>query len=319
MLSAQDVKMAYRLILGREPESSAVIEDHRQSETLDALRDRFLQSSEFRSRTHLPVQSDFDYGPPLTVETELEPPVLKQMFERVERCWQALGKTEPYWSVISSEQFRSKTFNAHETEFYESGKGEAERLLAWLVRNHIEPSSIRTCCEYGCGVGRATGGLSSHFARIFAYDISEPHLELARQHLLQAGRTNVTLRRIDSIASLSSLEPVDLVFSVIVLQHNPPPVIAHILRMLLRSLNGGGVAFFQVPIYARGYSFTAKEYLRSTAPASTSEMHLLAQSTVFQIAREEGCIVLEVQPDLYVRTAGWASNTFLLRRLETAK
>ncbi len=53
MLSAQDVEMAYRLLLGREPESSAVVEDHRRVESLDALRDRFLQSPEFRSRTLL--------------------------------------------------------------------------------------------------------------------------------------------------------------------------------------------------------------------------------------------------------------------------
>lgn len=314
MLSAQDVEMAYRLLLGREPESSAVVEDHRRVESLDALRDRFLQSPEFRSRTLRPIQTEIDYCPALAIDTDLEPPVLRQMFERVERCWHELGNTEPFWSVISADKFRSKTFNSHEVEFYNSGKGEAERLLGWLVRNRIDPASIRTCCEYGCGVGRATGGLSSHFDRVFAYDISEPHLALARQHLLKGGRSNVTLRRIDSIASLSDLERVDVVFSIIVLQHNPPPVIAHILRMLLRSLNAGGVAFFQVPTYALGYEFDARKYLQSKAPASNSEMHLLPQSTIFRIALEEGCAVLEVQPDLYVRTQRWVSNTFLVQR-----
>jgi SAM-dependent methyltransferase len=319
MLSEQDVEMAYRLLLGREPESSAVVEDHRRVESLDALRDRFLQSPEFRIRTQRPIQTDVDYCPPLAIDTDLEPSVLRQMFERVERCWRELGNTEPYWSVISSDEFRSNIFNSHEAEFYDSGKGEAERLLAWLVRNHIDAASIRTCCEYGCGVGRATGGLSSAFERVFAYDISEPHLELARRHLLKDKRSNVTLHRIDSIASLSNLEHVDVVFSVIVLQHNPPPVIAHILMMLLRSLNDGGLAFFQVPTYAFGYEFDARKYLRSKAPADTCEMHLLPQPTIFRIVREEGCAVLEVQPDLYVRTPRWVSNTFLVQRDKTLK
>jgi 2-polyprenyl-3-methyl-5-hydroxy-6-metoxy-1,4-benzoquinol methylase len=319
MLSAHEVEMAYRLILGREPESSAVVEDHRRVESLDALRDRFLQSPEFRSRTLRPIQTDIDYCPALKIDTDLEQSVLRKMFERVERCWQGLGNTEPYWSVISADKFRSNTFNSHEAEFYNSGKGEAVRLLAWIARNHIDPASIRTCCEYGCGVGRATGGLSSHFERVFAYDISEPHLNLARQHLLKEGRSNVTLHRIDSIASLSNLEHVDVVFSIIVLQHNPPPVIAHILRMLLRSLNPGGLAFFQVPTYALGYEFDAKHYLKSPPPAATCEMHVLPQSNIFRIALEEGCAVLEVQPDLYVRTQRWVSNTFLVQRDQARK
>jgi len=84
--------------------------------------------------------------------------------------------------------------------------------------------------------------------------------------------------------------------------------------MILRSLNPGGVAFFQVPTYALGYEFDAKNYLQSPPPASTCEMHLLPQSNIFRIALEEGCAVLEVQPDLYVRTQRWVSNTFLVQR-----
>jgi len=44
------------------------------------------------------------------------------------------------------------------------------------------------------------------------------------------------------------------------------------------------------------------------------EMHLLPQSVIFRIVRDEGCSILEVQPDTYVGSPQWISNTFLIQR-----
>jgi hypothetical protein len=103
--------------------------------------------------------------------------------------------------------------------------------------------------------------------------------------------------------------------SIIVLQHNPPPVIAHILRMLLRSLRPGGVAYFQVPTYRSGYTFDSHRYLTDDVTPGAFEMHLLPQSVVFQVVEQEGCAVLEVQPDHWVGRPEWLSNTFLVQRV----
>jgi SAM-dependent methyltransferase len=315
MVSPQDVEMAYRLILGREPELASVVEAHCvRYAGLAELRESFLRSGEFVARTFIPVSPEFDQGPPLSVDVELSPSSLDQMFQRVEQCWRLLGNTEPYWSVVSCDQFKSGVFNANAGQFYESGRQDAKRLLAWLARNRIDSASINSCSEYGCGVGRITSGLSSHFPRVFAYDISAPHLELARQHLSGEGRSNVTFNKIDTISSLSTLERVDLVVSVVVLQHNPPPVIAHVIRMLLRSLNSRGLAYFQVPTYKVGYDFNARKYLESPSSTPDYEMHLLPQSSIFRILRDEGCVALEVQTDSYLGEPSWVSNTFLVQK-----
>ena len=55
---------------------------------------------------------------------------------------------------------------------------------------------------------------------------------------------------------------VDLLYSVLVMQHNPPPVIAELLRAFLGRVNVGGFAFFQVPTYAENYEFTLDRYVR---------------------------------------------------------
>jgi SAM-dependent methyltransferase len=321
MLSRTEVELAYRLILGREPESDAVIDGHRRNaNSLVELREAFLNSAEFRSHrgsngSEVPsLPTKIDHGPPMAVEIDLDPTMLQKVWERVEQCWQALGQTEPYWSVASCDQFKSRVFEAHEAEFYATGNVDVMRLLAWLARNHVDVNKLSSCVEYGCGVGRVTAWLSTHFTKVYGYDISPAHLKLAQESLQNKGRLNVVLERLETISALSRLPRVDLIFTVIVLQHNPPPVIAYILRSLLRSLNPRGIAFFQVPTYALGYVFDSRQYLQSASSTTSFEMHLLPQSSIYEIVHDEGCIVREVQPDYYVGDPNWVSNTFLVQK-----
>jgi SAM-dependent methyltransferase len=111
------------------------------------------------------------------------------------------------------------------------------------------------------------------------------------------------------------LPNVDFIYSVIVLQHNPPPIIAYVIRQFLRALNAGGVALFQVPTYRLGYEFVLNKYLSNEAKKSEMEMHVLTQDRIFEIIRQEGGKIIEVLED------GWTglgykelSNTFLVQK-----
>ncbi len=317
MVTREQVVQAYRLILGREPENEEVIEHHIGThEDVDSLRMAMLQSAEFRqaalaSSWLLPM----DECPRIDVETAVAGErELRALFERVAGSWNAFGASEPYWSVLTGEEFRMDRFDEHAQEYLGSGESDVTRLLAWLERNGIKPASLAMCLEYGCGTGRITRWLAGRFERVWACDISEPHLKLAREYLAGAGCGNVELALVSGVASLDELPSADLVFSVIVLQHNPPPLIAHVLRRLLDVLRPGGVAFFQVPTYARGYRFKVADYLRSRPRTDRVEMHLLPQRDVFSIAAASGCETLEVLPDGCVGDPDWISNTFLVRK-----
>ena len=86
----------------------------------------------------------------------------------------------------------------------------------------------------------------------------------------------MTLRHVRTVDEMVNLERVDLVYSLIVLQHNPPPVIRLIVRAFLKALNPGGVAYFQVPTYRGGYRFSPGEYLENEAKKHVMmEMHVL--------------------------------------------
>jgi trans-aconitate methyltransferase len=109
-------------------------------------------------------------------------------------------------------------------------------------------------------------------------------------------------------------EPFDLWFSRIVLQHNSPPVMALILRRALSLLAPGGVAVFQVPTYAKNYSFRLDGYLNRIAGEGEIEMHVLPQPVVFAIAASAGCTPMEVLEDGSVGIAGWQSSTFVFHK-----
>jgi hypothetical protein len=107
----------------------------------------------------------------------------------------------------------------------------------------------------------------------------------------------------------------DLWFSRIVLQHNPPPVIAMILRRAFALLSPGGLAIFQVPTYAIGYRFVVKEYLREVGRQHGIEMHVLPQRAILEIAQQAGCTLLEVREDASAGNPGsWLSNMFVFQK-----
>ena len=70
--------------------------------------------------------------------------------------------------------------------------------------------------------------LSTLFSRVIAVDISIAHLDLCRLKLEEEKVENVELRHMETIRSLDTLPEVDAFYSVIVLQHNPPPIMAAI-------------------------------------------------------------------------------------------
>jgi SAM-dependent methyltransferase len=156
--------------------------------------------------------------------------------------------------------------------------------------------------------------LSKRFDWVFGYDISRSHLDLADHHLTGLGVKNVSLTQVRFPRDLENLPKVDLVYSIMVLQHNPPPIIAAIIRQFMRALNRGGIAFFQVPTYRKDYYFRLSNYLKQTV-RHEMEMHVLPQHIVFNILAEENGKIIEVLEDeLTGLRCGERSNTFVVKK-----
>jgi hypothetical protein len=121
-----------------------------------------------------------------------------------------------------------------------------------------------------------------------------------------------------TLGVLGEIGRVDLFFTTIVLQHNPPPVIAKAVEGLLGCLAEGGYGYFQVPTYRLNYHFAAASWLEAgAAGVRNMEMHSLPQRVLFEIFERCGCRVIEVAEDgsTGIRNV-FRSNVFLVQKRE---
>lgn len=309
---------AYRLCLDREPENNQVIEEHlRKCASIKQLRDNFIYSTEFREKNptlHVPVLIGDE--PSMTIEDVCAERDLQELFDHIQRTWEQLGHREPHWSVVVAEEYQRANIEAREEQFYQTGEQHVAQLFGSLARNQVQTRGFRTCLDYGCGVGRITRHLSKRFEKVLAYDISLPHLRCAEDYLVKENISNVTFGHIQRVSEIQALPKADVVYSMLVLQHNPPPIIGFIIEALIRSVNPGGVAFFQVPTYRLGYSFSLTDYLGEEAKRREMEMHVIPQSKVFEIAYRAGGRVLEVIDDNWTGLrVKEVSNTFVIHKV----
>ena len=113
------------------------------------LLQSLVQTDEFLLK-HSGGNSPLDTAPPMDVRaSETTSEELRALWDHISSVWSKFGSTDPYWSVLTDERFRSKnmTDEASIEAFYATGQGELLRLEAWFHRNglELEPDTI-------CGV-----------------------------------------------------------------------------------------------------------------------------------------------------------------------
>jgi len=211
------------------------------------------------------------------------------LLHRQAQQWSRLGDEAPYWSVFSG---CSKTVTIEagdQQEFYRSGEDEIQLMRDYFryAGRHL-PSGI--CVDWGCGLGRVAIHLASLFQRVIGVDISKSHLSIARTYTAnldpQSNQRMVFYHLFEDEASLRGLiGQVDLVHSLLVLQHMPPPLMVETLAIFARLLKKGGYAFFQIPTYGEKYDY--QKY--NLEHGGEFDMHVLAQHEIHAVFREHGC------------------------------
>jgi 2-polyprenyl-3-methyl-5-hydroxy-6-metoxy-1,4-benzoquinol methylase len=316
-ITPEDIMWAYRLFLGREPENQDVITGKlKRLKDFRELVEEFIYSEEFKERNTRCSNVTFIWDKPrMSIEEKASEAEHQGIFKHIQESWSFLGETEPHWSVMAWEEFRKSNIQKSASAFFKTGKHDFERLLHTMERNAVDYSNFKTCLEYGSGLGRVTFWLSKQFKTVYGYDISKSHLQGINDYLTKEGVKNVTLRHIDKVTDIQNLPSVDLIYSVLVLQHNPPPLIRLIIRAFMKSLKDGGIAFFQVPTYKLGYNFCSRDYLKNEITKRSMEMHVLPQSEIFTIVMNEGGRIVEViQDDCAGPDFEGVSNTFLVQK-----
>jgi SAM-dependent methyltransferase len=156
-------------------------------------------------------------------------------------AWEAWGRRDPYFGVITDPRFRRSEMNEHiKREFFASGESHVHGVLD-TIRKHVDPTfTPRTVLEFGCGVGRLLIPFAMIADEVVGVDVSPSMLQEARRNCDEHQLHNVRLLASDD--SLSTLNgPYDLIHSCIVFQHIPVERGRAIFATLLQHLRPGGV------------------------------------------------------------------------------
>lgn len=168
----------------------------------------------------------------------------------LEEIWEAHARYDPLWAILSDPTKKNRGWEID--RFFASGDREVRFLLRDLeaagivVRRHHG-------LDFGCGIGRLTHALSSHFDHVVGVDISPTMVELA-QEIRATGdnsdRIDFVCNPAEDLAVLGS-DGYDFIYTNIVLQHIPPTLAKNYLLEFRRVLRAGGVMVFQLPSHQR--------------------------------------------------------------------
>jgi SAM-dependent methyltransferase len=310
MITSELVHLAYKLFFGREPENALVVEDKlARIKNIEDLRHEFMNSIEyFDLRT-------YPHNFPKYGNIEITANQNEHLIKRIASQWENLATSEPYYGVLTYKDYEKVNYlSKKELDiFILSGLKSYEDFISILQIHHIELNENLHVLELGSGVGRITYWLARHFKKVSALDISKQYLEIARENL-EARELRADFINIESYSTLEKTVPreIDVFFSIISLQHNPPPIQILILRNILQRVSNGGIAYFQTVVGINGYKFKISDYLNNQD--AKFETHMLPMKEVISLLLQENFEILEIFRDEWQIDPNYHSYTFLARK-----
>jgi SAM-dependent methyltransferase len=226
-------------------------------------------------------------------------------FDRLRRNWENLGKHDPMWAILTQPGTEGGKWD--EAAFFQTGVDYVAWLGSWLGLHRIEVPK-GDALDFGCGIGRLTQALASHFTTVTGVDISAPMIELARTKNRCGERVRYVCNTRPDLAVFAD-GSFAFVQTAIVLQHMRAKYSLAYVREFLRVLRPGGLLFFQLatePLRADAAPMAPP--VEATGEAMM-EVHCAPHAQVLAAIAAGGGVVLREEED---RWAGehWRSYHF---------
>ena len=150
------------------------------------------------------------------------------------------GRYGRLWMPRSEERARRLILNDGDPDgFDRSGREAAERLAP-----HLTPESV--ALDLGCGIGRVALHAAPLCRRLWAVDASPFMLRFARRRLSTLSNVDFARSRDTTVPDVRTAS-IDLVYSLLVLQHLEREDAFLLLRDVHRMLRPGGTAYLTFP------------------------------------------------------------------------
>jgi SAM-dependent methyltransferase len=161
--------------------------------------------------------------------------------------WDRYAIRNPLWAILSDPAKRDRQWDT--TRFFQTGISEISSLLYELSARKVVVRD-QLALDFGCGVGRLTQALASHFKQVVGVDISPVMIDIARSFNRFSERVTYV------VVGGSDFSPIrdarfDFIVTRITLQHIVPNLSLQYVSALCRSLSTGGVLVFQLPSHKR--------------------------------------------------------------------
>lgn len=293
------LRALYRGAFGKEASDSFIRNQFIAMESgvsFDEVIERFFRTGTYQA--HIARRAQQESRAIYRLDLTEDPETLSQLYEKTATYWRNEGSKaeEIYYSVVSSTSNRKLLSSDERRVFFNSGE-HFIRLCEGICTEFLKrPISQATALDFGCGVGRLSVHAAKRFKNVVSVDFSRNHLnELSRNidEFFPDLKLRVKTYEISGLADMENLPKTDFVYSLIVLQHNTPPVMARLLQRLLVSLKRKGVAAIQVPLYIPYYVFSSTNYLADPKAGSAMEMHILPKENMRDIAKSAGCTMVD--------------------------
>jgi SAM-dependent methyltransferase len=163
--------------------------------------------------------------------------------ERLQQRWNIAGKDDPFWAVLAAPDKKGNRWQVD--DFFKTGADEIRALMEYVASLPVALARQRAL-DFGCGPGRLSQALSSHFERVDGVDISPSMIELARGFNRFPDRCRYHTLSGDDLQIFAD-QSFDFIYTTMTLQHMKPRLMTRYLAEFLRVLRPDGLLIFQVP------------------------------------------------------------------------
>jgi 2-polyprenyl-3-methyl-5-hydroxy-6-metoxy-1,4-benzoquinol methylase len=203
------------------------------------------------------------------------------VFSHSDQEWERWGKSNPYYGVLSSDQFlNSKITDADKESFFNSGTIHVNHVIDVIHTHFYSSLPINRALDFGCGVGRVIIPLAKFIPSVVGVDISSSMLRIADENCQSQGISNIDLIQSDDRLSQVTGD-FDLIHSYIVFQHIPIARGMEIFRNLIGHLRPGGYGVFQFTINQSNILKKIYLYLKQIFPIVGCVVNLIHRRSFF--------------------------------------